>query len=181
MKNLFLLGAFVALADPALLYIIWSRAGAEAALAVALLPMFLGPRLVVWARAKARSRAPDPSAIPATLGEELMLTAAFFLFLYPGPLTTLAALLLLLPPVRRWLQGWAVGRLKKAASSGGVTVLGGMNGFVMSSSTGFPPGFQPMSPGSGGPVGPLKQADGRVVDDSPLPHPTDLLPPPGEK
>ena len=181
MKNLFLLGVLVAFVDPALLYVIWSYAGIEAALAVGLLPLFIGPRLVAWSRAKVDSRVPDPAAIPEMLGDSLMLTAAFFLFVYPGPLTTIAALLLLIPKVRRWFQRVVLGSLKNSVSSGGLTVLGGMDGFVMSSSAGFPPGFQPMSPGSsgpGGPIGPLKQAEGRVIDDASLPPPTELLPPP---
>ena len=178
MKNLFLLGVLVAFVDPALLYVIWSYAGIEAALAVALLPLFIGPRLVAWSRAKIDSRVPDPAAIPDMLGDSLMLTAAYFLFIYPGPLTTLAGLLLLIPTVRRWAQRLALSRLKNA---GNMTVLGGMDGFVMSSGAGFPPGFGPMGPISGnsaGPVGPLKQAEGRVIDDASLPPPTELLPPP---
>src|SRR4051812_28682545 len=100
MKNLFLLGALVALADPALLYWIWLHAGVEAAFAVALLPLFAGPRLVAWARARFRSAPADPAATPTTLGDEILLTAAAFLFIYPGPLTTLMALLLLIPGLR---------------------------------------------------------------------------------
>jgi UPF0716 family protein affecting phage T7 exclusion len=180
MKNLFVLGVIVAFVDPALLYVIWSYAGIEAALAVAFLPMFFGPRLVAWSRAKVDARVPDPAAIPDTLGDALMLTAANFMFLYPGPISTLMGLFLLIPAARRWVQGWAMGRIKKAVSSGGMTVVGGMDGFVMSSGSGFPPGFNPMSPGSGmGSAGPLKRAEGRVVDgDAPLPPPTELLPPP---
>jgi UPF0716 family protein affecting phage T7 exclusion len=178
MKNLFLLGALVALADPALLYVIWANAGAEVALAVALLPLFLGPRLVTWARAKARNRPQDPPAIPDTLGDEILLTAAAFLFAFPGPLTTLLALLLLIPAVRRWVQGRVLNRFKQAVASGGMTVMGGGNSFVVSSVSGFNPGFGPVS---AGPSGPLKQAEGRVVDDTSLPPPTASLPPPGEK
>ena len=101
-------------------------------------------------------------------GERATLVLARFLFWYPGPLTTLLALLLLVRRVRRAVHDWAFMALANAASSGTVSVVPSDGGGVFRSGPGAA-----QDPLSAGPSGPLKRAEGRVIeqatDDKQLP------------
>ncbi|HYG73555.1 MAG TPA: FxsA family protein [Planctomycetota bacterium] len=174
MKNLFLLGFIVALADPMLLYVLYTQVGIEAVLGVVVLSPLLGPRFVAWARRRAQTSAsPDMLGLTGSLGDELLFTASMFLFFYPGPLTTLAALLLLVPAVRRMLQAWAFRRLTRAVTGGSVSMMSNMGGVVFTSAQGIPPvtGFPEATAGG------LKRTEGRIVD-GPTSHSDPALPAP---
>lgn len=157
MKKLVLLGAFVALADPALLFLVWQYFGGWAMLGLLILPPMIGGRLVASAKQRLINKADAGINTPGLLGEGLLLTAAGFLFLYPGPLSTLLGLLLLVPGLRRLIQGWARDKFKNAVSAGSVTVMP-MGGAVFTSAVG--PGGDPV-----GPTPPLKRAEGQVIDE----------------
>ena len=156
MLRLLFLGALLAAADPMLLYVIYRVCGGWAMLAVLVIPPLIGGTLVSMAVHGLEGRATTQQPMPEALGHRILLTAARILFWYPGPVSTLLALLLLVPGVRRVLQTWAAKGLLKAVQSGSVSVFPGGQGVV----------FTSVSGGLGGATGPLKRAEGTVVDSS---------------
>jgi UPF0716 family protein affecting phage T7 exclusion len=157
MLRLLFLGALLAAADPMLLYVIYRLWGGWAMLGVLVIPPLIGGTLVSMAAARVDAGAvTGQQPMPEALGHRILLTAARILFWYPGPVSTLLALLLLVPGVRRVLQTWAAKGLLKAVQSGSVSVFPGGQGVV----------FTSVSGGLGGATGPLKRAEGTVVDSS---------------
>ncbi|MCY3023091.1 MAG: FxsA family protein, partial [Planctomycetota bacterium] len=126
--------------------------------AVLVLPPVVGRRMLGIATARVEQQGNAEDDAPQKFGHHMLLVAAMFLFWYPGPLSTLLALLLLIPGVRRLLQQWAFSRLQKAVRTGNLRVSPGMNGVVFTST----PGGAGASPA--GPTEPLKRAEGTVVD-----------------
>jgi len=169
MKNVFILGLLLAAADPFLLYIIYESFGLAAALGTAFIPPLLGPRLLAWVRLRAQKSAPrDLMAMAGSMGDQFLFMVAFFLFIYPGPLTTLIALLMLIPAVRRLLQAWAMRKMAHSMASGNMSMMSRDGGVMFSSGFGAPPAA-PGNPPFRGPLssGGLKRADGRVVEGPP--------------
>ena len=160
MGKLILLGAAVALADPVLLFVIFDQWGVEALLATVFLPPVIGSRLVAWS--KMRSQRNAVSDMGAGMGDQVLLTAAGFMFVYPGPISTILACVLLIPFARKLIQAWAMKRIMKAVAGGNLTVVPIGGGFGSMNSVDE---FQSQQPG-----GPLKRAEGTVIDDQNQPR-----------
>jgi|GEM_PF-4437826 len=150
MGRLLLIAAIVAIADPFLLIPIYRAWGGWVTLGLIFIPNLIGQYLVLLARRTQNAR--GEAQVQSNLGDEILFVAARFLFLYPGPLSTLLALALLFQSVRRMLQRWAMRRIESAITSGNVQVFGG-------------PGMNPNMP-SAQPVNMdnLKRADGRTIE-----------------
>ncbi len=160
-KWLILLALCVLIGDPILLYYVYQEWGARALLAMLVVPPLVGGKLVSIIQARARQRvAQSPSELPANLGDEFLFLAARMLFLYPGPLSTFGGLLLLIPGFRRLLQLWALRRLHRAIANGRMAMSASPFGGGVVVSGGSPP-FDAGAASSG----PLKQAEGTVIDD----------------
>jgi UPF0716 family protein affecting phage T7 exclusion len=157
MGKLILLGVAIAIADPILLILIYSHAGLEALLATIFVPPIIGGRLAAWCKLRAQRN--SSSDVASGLGDQVLLTAAVFMFAYPGPISTVLAILLLIPIVRRLIQAWTVKRIMKAVAGGNLTVMPMGGGAVYSSMSNSAEEFQPE-----GPMGPLKRAEGTVID-----------------
>src|SRR4051812_44322345 len=110
MKKLIFYGTLIALADPALLFFIWYRWGLDIPLGIVILSPLIGGWFINWAQKRAVSK-PDAMLMGALLGDQIFFTAAKFMFIYPGPLSTFFAVLLLIPAVRRLLQAWVMNRM----------------------------------------------------------------------
>ncbi|HEY3323258.1 MAG TPA: FxsA family protein [Planctomycetota bacterium] len=164
MKKLFTYGLILALVDPGLLCLIWLYYGIWPAAGIVVLSPVIGGRLLLWA--KARARVQDPTSNPGgvfgavhqEMSDQVLLTFGYFLFLYPGPLTTLIGLLLLIPAARRMLTARFTRSMAK--SGGGASMFPGGNGVVFTAMSGAP------NFGGAVPSGGLKQAQGREVDPS---------------
>jgi UPF0716 family protein affecting phage T7 exclusion len=168
MGKLFLLAGLIAIADPILLFVIWGHAGFLTMLAVIFIPPIIGGRVIAaaWRRLHQKEVA-SPEDAAARLGDRLLFGVASFLFCYPGPITTLLGLPLLVPGIRRWLQQLAVRRLQQAAATGSVAVFSSQGGVVMNTPDDVPGSVPGAIAG-----GPLKQAEGRVIEgDTELPAP----------
>ncbi len=159
MRKLILYGMMLALIDPALLLLIYSRLGLWPVLGIVFLSPMIGARLVGWARLRlASAQTADPIAgLQNQVGGHLLLAAASFLFAYPGPVSTVLALLLLIPGVRRAVQARFAGAFLSSSAS---AIPGG--GVIFSNMPGAP--GQPADFGLPGGPGNLKPAQGRVVD-----------------
>ncbi|MGD0090667.1 MAG: FxsA family protein [Planctomycetota bacterium] len=159
MRKLLLCGVLLACADPILLYVLYRFCGLLTLLALLLVPPIVGGALVsvVVSRLKQKIEAGTEAAVG--FGELVMLTVARLLFWYPGPLTTLLGLLLLIRGVRRGLHSWFFMKLVKAATGGAVSVAANNGGVVFRSGPGAA-----QDAGSTGPIGPLKRAEGRVLE-----------------
>lgn len=168
MGKLFLLGLLAAAGDPILLYLVFRAWGGWVLLALLLLPPLVGGWLVSAASKRVEARSAAVGAPAAPLGEQMLLVSARLLFWYPGPLSTVLGVLLLIPGARRLMQRWALRRLQKAVSSGAVAVASHAQGVVFTSAPGVARGDADVAP-----AGPLKRAAGRVVDsEATLPSPT---------
>lgn len=159
MGRLILLGLLIAVADPILAYVIYHAWGFMALLALLLLSPMIGGWLVSLAATRLDLKAQVEGHTPLMLGHRMLLVAAKMLFWYPGPLSTLLGLLLLIPGVRRVVQGWALGKLQNAVRKGSMSVVPDVQGVV----------FTSMSGTAGGPAATsapdtLKPATGKVID-----------------
>ena len=150
-----LLGILLALFDPVLAYLIYRMYGGLALLALLLLPPIVGSRLLSFVVLRLERKAAEAEQSGVGFGERAMLVAAKLLFWYPGPLTTLLGLLLLIRGVRRGLHDWVFRAIGKAALKGSVSAAAVPGGVVFTSRTGAV-GAEP--------IGPLKRAEGRVLD-----------------
>ena len=171
MRSLLLAPFLVAIADPALLYIIYSHAGGWAAFLSWFVPILLGNQLILFHNRAASEQ--DPAG---ALASAMINPFARLMLWYPGPVTSVFGLLLLLPLTRRIALRVAMKRVMGGvvppASGGGAAwsfQMGAMNdiGSAGPSPSG-PSGFG----GLGRPATPvapdgLKRAEGRVVDESP--------------
>jgi UPF0716 family protein affecting phage T7 exclusion len=147
-----LISAVMALADPLLLYGIYAQWGGWAALAAYLLPILAAVPLV--RSRKSMQREGDP--LPFAMVDALAMPAARLLLLYPGPLTSILGLLLMIGPVRRRLVLLVANRLLGSVT--GMTP--GLGGFVFHFGRGNQPAVHP-------PAGELRRAEGRVVENEP--------------
>lgn len=175
-RNLLLCGALIAIADPVLLYFIYNEWGMGTFLACLLFPAIAGPTLIAFAKKPAVPNT-DPAAAAGMLGDGLLLFAARFLFVYPGPISTLIGLLLLFPFVRRLIGQIALRGLHRAVASGGASFhvgagpggIGGMTGMGGMGIGGFGnrggamPYDNAMDFGAS-PIQGLKPAEGRVIE-----------------
>jgi UPF0716 family protein affecting phage T7 exclusion len=167
MGRLVLLGVLIGLADPFLAYLVYRAWGFTALLALLLLSPVVGGWLASMAAARLDSKAQAEGLSPLMLGHRMLLVGARLLFWYPGPLSTLGGLLLLIPGVRRVLQAWALSRLHNAVRAGSMSVVSDVHGVVFTS----PSGVQPGPAGVDAPGG-LKPANAKVIDVTPeLPDP----------
>lgn len=158
-KKLLLLGVMLALVDPVLAYLIYRLYGGLALLALLLLPPIGGGVLISAAVSRLERKAAGADEAGVGLGERVMLMVARLLFWYPGPLTTLLGLLLLVRRARRGFHKWVFMAIGEAARKGAVSVAASSDGVVFTSGPGAAHG-----PVSGKPIGPLKRAEGRVID-----------------
>jgi UPF0716 family protein affecting phage T7 exclusion len=193
LKWLILSGLTVALIDPILLYAIYTHAGSWTAMAVFFGPILVGNALGGLSRNRA---ATSTDADPLNAMASMMIAPfARALLWYPGPISSLLGLLLLIPITRKIAMKIALRRVMGAM--GGMGGTGGMSGMASGpggmmwsygTQTGFPFGADLSSadrgtadrsgtggfPRAGTPPGNLKQTDARVVDDPPdrpqLPH-----------
>jgi hypothetical protein len=156
LKRIIWVGLALACADPILLYYIYEATNGWVVLGI-LLPF---PLLVSWLAGYLRRE-------EESVGGLMLSFIARLLLWYPGPVSKLLAVLLLLPPVRRLLMRWALIKVKDAVDTGAVSYTG------YYSSGGVPSGRGSRAPFAGD--GSLKQADGRVIHDQPE------LPPPEQK
>ena len=153
-RQFFLSGAFLAVGDPILLFMIYSRWGIGALLATLILPL-IGMKSIPLLKAKhSENQNPDQQG---QIGEEMLFFAARLLFLYPGPISSILGFLLLLPGVRRWIRACALARLQRAVASGKLSAFVQMGGVTVN------PGFVP-NMSSNAAFGGLKQAEGRVIE-----------------
>src|SRR5258708_7809331 len=150
-KWMLLFGSVVALGDLILMYYIYAAWGFGVAFLVAVLPVFIGARLI---RACKPQRAPSDNPVGA-FGDELLFFAASMLFLYPGPLSTFCGLLLLIPFVRRAIQARALRAFSNAVAAGNVTIVSNARGFGGTGSSGFG--------GAEAPMQDFKPAEGKGV------------------
>lgn len=177
LKWLILCGLLVALLDPFLLYAIYTHAGSWTAAAVFFGPIFAGNMLAGWARSRAVASA-DQDPLSAMAGVMIAPFARALLW-YPGPISSLLGLLLLIPITRKIATKFAMRRLMGTMMSGG-GIGGASQGMMwsMNGQAGFP--FGVVEPnggaargGAGGfsrgatSTGNLKQTDARVVDEPP--------------
>jgi UPF0716 family protein affecting phage T7 exclusion len=183
MKWLILTGLTVALIDPFLLYVIYTHAGSWAAMAIFFGPILIGNALSALARGQAATSNQDP--ITAMAG---MMIAPFArgLLWYPGPISSLLGLLLLIPITRKIATKLALRRVMGAMGAMGSMNSAGQPGaqgmmWNFGGQAGFPFGAdlsgadrgaanrsgQGGFPRAGTPPGNLKQTDARVVDDPP--------------
>ncbi|MCW8131015.1 MAG: FxsA family protein [Planctomycetota bacterium] len=138
--------------------------------------MLLGPIALRQRHRLAAQVQVSPQALPGNLTESLLLLVASGLFLYPGPLSTLLGILLLLPPVRRAIIALFVRKLEKSLSEAGgpagapgggpvfVRVVS-INGQTHVSTSGGPPGPAMQGPPRTAMPGGLKSVEGRTLDD----------------
>jgi len=158
-KKLLLLGALLALVDPILAYLIYRSYGGWALLALLVLPPFFGGKLVRVLATRMERQAVETEGHGPGFGAVATLFVTHLLFWYPGPLTTLLGLLILFGPVRRGIHRWIFGRVEEAARRGAVSVAASSGGVVFTSGLGA--GHGPLGQE---PFGPLKRAEGRVID-----------------
>lgn len=165
---LILTGIALAFLDLYLLAGIFETYGFLAGLAAIFLPsMLLGPVALRQRQRLARDMQTSPGAAPVHLSESLLLLIAGGLFAFPGPISTVLGILLLVPPVRRLVIALAFRQIAKQVaqpmSSGDPNAPGGpvfirvvsVNGVTQVS------GASPQSPGGGG----LKTVEGRTLED----------------
>jgi UPF0716 family protein affecting phage T7 exclusion len=150
-----ILAVLIGIADPILLYFIWSWWGGWVLAGVLFGPWLVGGVLVaVNQRLQMRM---GENAFPGMIVDAFLIPAARMMILYPGPITSLLGILLLIPAVRRILSGMVLRRVMKGAmGGGGMSMMSNMGGFSM-----FGGGMGPAAPGQGG----LKRAEGEVIDD----------------
>ena len=165
MKTWLLFAALLAILDPILLYLIYSYWGGWAAFGAFVGPIVLHGWISPWARRAGVVDVDDPAEAVAQAAMLPVWFAASFALWYPGPISSLLALLTLLPSVQK-----AIRRKVARQMMGGMTMFGGPGSFVMfQSSMGAGPQPAP-HPGPGN----LKRAEGTVVDDNGrLPPPED--------
>ena len=155
-KWLMILAVLIGIADPILLYFIWSWWGGWVLAGVLFGPWLLGGVLVaINQRLQMRM---GENAFPGMIVDAFLIPAARMMILFPGPITSLIGLLLLIPAVRRILSGIVLRRFMKGAMGGGAGMMFQMGGTSFGGG-----GFNPadMRANSGG----LKRAEGEVIDD----------------
>ncbi|MBI3832299.1 MAG: FxsA family protein [Planctomycetes bacterium] len=166
---LILTGVALAFLDLYLLAGIFETYGFLAGLAALFLPsMLLGPVALRQRQQLAQDMQATPGAAPVHLPESVLLLVASGLFVFPGPLSTVLGLLLLIPFVRRFVIRHFFRQLAKQvaqpmasgdpnAPSGPVFIrVVSVNGVTQVSGAG------PQPSGGGG----LKTVEGRTLDDS---------------
>jgi UPF0716 family protein affecting phage T7 exclusion len=158
MMKWFLAGFFLAIADPILLYQIYSWYGGWAAIAAYAGPILLSGPLMQWSRRNI-TQAMQNNEVPSMLTDALLLPVASGFVWYPGPVTSVIGLLLLMPPVRRLLARYFISRVKKGLANGNIAMVSNLEGMVVTNMNGMP-SMQPVNPGG------LKRAEGTVVEDA---------------
>jgi len=162
-KWIFLGGALLGLADPYLLYVISEKWGFWPAVWTWLVPILVASPLTFRARRELATPPRNPAELPSRLAEIFLIPAANMALWYPGPITSVLGLLLLLGPARRAVARRLTGQLGRRL--GGSMQFGRSNASVFS---GGMPGE--MRPSSGAAPGGLKRADGRVVEEPESPN-----------
>jgi UPF0716 family protein affecting phage T7 exclusion len=158
MMKWFLAGFLLAIADPILLYQIYSWYGGWVALGVYAGPILLSGPLMQWSRRNIVA-AMQNNEVPGMLTDALLLPVASGFVWYPGPITSVIGLLLMMPPVRRLLARYFVNRVKKGLASGNISMVSSIGGTVVTNIGGMQT-IQPIDPGG------LKRAEGSVVEDA---------------
>jgi UPF0716 family protein affecting phage T7 exclusion len=160
-KWLLFFGVLIGIGDPILLYFIYRWFGGWVLAGVMFGPLLLGT-IIAQIQAR-RATQQDANAFPSMLVDAFLIPAARMMIMYPGPISSLAGLLLLIPAVRRLLSTVVMRRMMKnafaGAGSGGFGMTGNMGGFSFSAG-----GTRPRTTIE--PDG-LKRADGKIVDDMP--------------
>ena len=171
-RLLFFLALSVAVLDPYLLYRLGAAYGFWAVLALLFLPGILFGRLAraqgLRCYAKLQEDVARGASLAPKISEGVVVLAARFLLVYPGPITSVLGCVLLVPGVRRamarlFLRG-CNGRLPASLSGRFGAGSGGPNGFfrvVSFGGAGAPPG------GGGGDGRGLKVAEGRDLTEKP--------------
>lgn len=158
LKSLIWIAILTAIADPILLYAIFSTWGFWAGMTAMIGPIILGNAIANATHARGDNDPTQLLSIPARL-----------LLWYPGPLTSVLGLILMTRFAQKKVASYALGKVMSQANSGQAGPFQYQtSSWVYMSSAGGPS----VSPGPiGGPSGPairgdgLKKTEGRVIED----------------
>jgi UPF0716 family protein affecting phage T7 exclusion len=171
-KLLLLSAAILALADPYLLYCIGAEWGWWIAFAAWFGPVVLGNLLGTMARRNMAVPPQSPMEIPVRMAETFVLPFAQLAVLYPGPVSSVMGLFLLIGPFRRLLIQLSMGFLLRRRMGGAgmppgiFSGMSGMGGPTPGGMGGAGSPFGGMNPNEI--LGGLKRAQGKVVESAPV-------------